>query len=198
GIKGSLITMPKVSDTMQEGTIAAWLKKEGDEVKSGDILAEVETDKATMELESYEDGILLHIGVKEGESVAIDGVIAVIGEKGADYEKLLQAHKTKSTQSKEEVSPGEETKEAPASGEAIDAAGSKAITGKAADSKSAVDGRIKASPLAKKLAEDKGVDISQVKGTGEGGRIIKRDVESFDPASVQAAQQPAAEHGMVV
>src|SRR5690554_4093441 len=100
-INATLITMPKMSDTMQEGVIAAWLKKEGDEVKSGDILAEVETDKATMELESYEDGILLHIKIGEGESVDIDGVIAVIGEKGADYESLLKAHKAKSQKGEE-------------------------------------------------------------------------------------------------
>ena len=90
-INASLITMPKMSDTMTEGTIAAWHKKVGDPVKSGDILAEVETDKATMELEAYEDGTLLYIGVKEGESVAIDGIIAVIGEKGADFQKLIDS-----------------------------------------------------------------------------------------------------------
>ena len=93
-INATLITMPKMSDTMQEGTIAAWLKKVGDTVKSGEIIAEVETDKATMELESYEDGVLLYIGVEAGNSVAVDGVIAVIGEKGADYETLLKAHQS--------------------------------------------------------------------------------------------------------
>ena len=186
GIKATLITMPKMSDTMQEGTIASWLKKEGDEVKSGDILAEVETDKATMELESYEDGILLHIGVAAGDSVEIDGVIAVIGEKGADYETLLKAHKAKSSgapetkteEAKKEAAPAEKT-ETPA--EKTNAATS-----------TSGNGRVKASPLAKKLAEDKGIDISLVKGTGEGGRIIKRDVENFDPASVKAPAAQAA------
>ncbi|WP_041738894.1 pyruvate dehydrogenase complex dihydrolipoamide acetyltransferase [Echinicola vietnamensis] len=191
-INANLITMPKMSDTMQEGTIASWLKKEGDEVKSGDILAEVETDKATMELESYDDGVLLHIGVQEGDSVPIDGVIAVIGEKGADYEKLLKAHEQKSNGGSDEkpAAKEEEKKEAPK--EASKPAPKKEETAKQTTSSSSAssdNGRIKASPLAKKLAEDKGVDIALIKGSGEGGRIIKRDVESFDPASVQPAAQ---------
>lgn len=179
GIKATLITMPKMSDTMQEGTIASWLKKEGDEIKSGDILAEVETDKATMELESYEDGILLHIGVAEGDSVEIDGVIAVIGEDGADYQTLLKAHKAKSSGTAEATSNEEKEKSAPVEK-------SEASTEKEANTSPSTNGRVKASPLAKKLAEDKGIDISLVKGTGESGRIIKRDVENFDPASVKA------------
>ncbi|MEX2595041.1 MAG: pyruvate dehydrogenase complex dihydrolipoamide acetyltransferase [Anditalea sp.] len=196
-IKATLITMPKMSDTMQEGTIAAWLKKEGDEVRSGDILAEVETDKATMELESYEDGILLHIGVREGDSVEIDGVIAVIGEKDADYEKLLKAHKAKSSGPEEKARPKEEKKEASKSEKDTESTKPKKDTPQASGENTTEDGRIKASPLAKKLAEDKGVDISIVKGTGEGGRIIKRDIENFDPASVKAPTA-AAESGAVV
>ena len=188
GIKATLITMPKMSDTMQEGTIASWLKKEGDEVKSGDILAEVETDKATMELESYEDGILLHIGVAEGDSVEIDGVIAVIGEKGADYETLLKAHKAKSSGATE-AKPTEDKKES------APVEKSEASTEKEAKTSSSTNGRVKASPLAKKLADDKGIDISLVKGTGESGRIIKRDVENFDPASVKAATSEAVASG---
>lgn len=186
GIKATLITMPKMSDTMQEGTIASWLKKEGDEVKSGDILAEVETDKATMELESYEDGILLHIGVGEGDSVEIDGVIAVIGEKGADFETLIKAHKAKSS-----GAPEAKTEEAKKEAAPAEKAETPAEKTNAATSTSG-NGRVKASPLAKKLAEDKGIDISLVKGTGEGGRIIKRDVENFDPASVKAPAAQAA------
>src|SRR5690554_3012967 len=187
GIKATLITMPKMSDTMQEGTIASWLKKEGDEVKSGDILAEVETDKATMELESYEDGILLHIGVGEGDSVEIDGVIAVIGEKGADFETLIKAHKAKSS-----GAPEAKTEEAKKEAAPAEKAETPAEKTNAATSTSG-NGRVKASPLAKKLAEDKGIDISLVKGTGEGGRIIKRDIENFDPASVEkATAQPGA------
>src|SRR5690606_25209827 len=171
GIKATLITMPKMSDTMQEGTIAAWLKKEGDEIKSGDILAEVETDKATMELESYEDGILLHIGVNEGDSVEIDGVIAVIGEKGADYQTLLKAHKSNSSGATTSAQPQEEKKEE------VSTENTRKDKGVAPESTKSVEntsegGRMKASPLAKKLAADKGVDISLVKGSGESGRII--------------------------
>src|SRR5690606_28281419 len=158
------------------------------------IVAEVETGKATMELESYEDGILLHIGVQEGDSVEIDGVIAVIVEKGADYQKLLSAHKSKSSgntgnaQSTEDK-PTTASAEKPASTEA------KKEEPKAVGDSAGGNGRIKASPLAKKLAEEKGVDISLVKGTGDSGRIIKKDIESFDPASVKPAAQAAATSG---
>jgi pyruvate dehydrogenase E2 component (dihydrolipoamide acetyltransferase) len=174
-INATLITMPKMSDTMMEGTISTWLKKVGDVVKSGEILAEVETDKATMELESYEDGTLLYIGVEAGDSVPVDGVIAVIGEKGADFETLIKAHQSDGNSEKEapesapEVSKTEEPKSAPQTDAPTTVANS-----------STVD-RIKASPLAKKMAEDKGFDISQVNGSGEGGRIVKRDVENFVP-----------------
>ena len=183
-INASLITMPKMSDTMTEGTIAAWHKKEGDEVKSGDILAEVETDKATMELEAYEDGTLLHIGVKEGESVAIDGIIAVIGAKGADFQKLIDA----------------ESRKAKTKAPTVESASSKSVVSEVSDDlqktpaddrselkeepvKSArTDGKIKASPLAKKLAKDLGYDLSKINGSGDFGRIIKRDVEAYKPA----------------
>ncbi|WP_114749028.1 pyruvate dehydrogenase complex dihydrolipoamide acetyltransferase [Pleomorphovibrio marinus] len=185
-IAATLITMPKMSDTMQEGTIASWQKKVGDEVKSGDILAEVETDKATMELESYEDGVLLYIGVEEGDSVEVDGVIAVIGEKDADYKKLIEAHKQKS-ESGDTESPSKdssEKKEEKEDSSKTSASEKKATT---SSSSSTDNGRVKASPLAKKIAEEKGIDIRQVEGSGEGGRIVKRDVESFDPATAQAA-----------
>lgn len=184
GINATLITMPKMSDTMQEGTIASWLKKEGDEVKSGDVLAEVETDKATMELESYEDGTILYIGIKEGDSVEVNGVIAIIGEKGADYKKLLEAHKQEaSSESAEESTKEEEPKKETSE---------KQETTKKADapkSTSSANGRIKASPLAKKMAKDKGIDISLVEGSGDGGRIIKKDIENFDPSKVAAADK---------
>ena len=195
GMKATLITMPKMSDTMQEGTISAWLKKVGDEIKSGDILAEVETDKATMELESYEDGILLHIGVNEGDSVEIDGVIAVIGEKDADYQTLLNAHKGKSSEATATAQPQEEKKPAdsPQSSQKKEE-----VTQDSARSAGNTDnGRVKASPLAKKLAEEKGVDISLVKGSGDSGRIIKRDVENFDPSSVKAPAAQVSEQGSV-
>lgn len=186
GINATVITMPKMSDTMQEGTISAWLKKVGDVVKSGEIIAEVETDKATMELESYEDGTLLYIGVQAGDSVPVDGVIAVIGEKGADFEKLLKGQSSAAAPAPVEAKA--ETPAAPAKAEAPAvspvAAASSAATAIAATSEG---DRVKASPLAKKIAEDKGFDIRQISGSGEGGRIVKRDIENFVPAAAPVA-----------
>jgi pyruvate dehydrogenase E2 component (dihydrolipoamide acetyltransferase) len=193
GINATVITMPKMSDTMTEGTISAWLKKVGDAVKSGDILAEVETDKATMELESYEDGTLLYIGVEAGDSVAVDGVIAIIGEKGADYKTLLKAHAggANATSAPESAAPVAQETAAPVV--EVAKAPAPAVQEVHTSSSSADNGRLKASPLAKKMAADKGIDIALVKGTGEGGRIIRKDVETFDPASVKvAAPQVAA------
>ncbi|WP_339703990.1 pyruvate dehydrogenase complex dihydrolipoamide acetyltransferase [Algoriphagus aquimarinus] len=187
-INAIVITMPKMSDTMQEGTIATWLKKVGDDVKSGEIIAEVETDKATMELESYDDGTLLYIGVEAGDAVAVDGVIAVIGEKGADYETLLKAQKSESSEAPAEANPepaAEAKKEEAPKASAAPAASSAPATTADGD-------RLKASPLAKKMAEDKGIDIRAVNGSGENGRIVKRDVENFVPA---AAPQAAASAG---
>ncbi|MCC5931418.1 MAG: pyruvate dehydrogenase complex dihydrolipoamide acetyltransferase [Cyclobacteriaceae bacterium] len=183
-VKASVITMPKMSDTMTEGTIASWQKKVGDTVSAGDILAEVETDKATMELEAYEDGKLLYIGVEEGNSVAVDGIIAIIGEEGADYKKLLKAHASKGSAAKKEVPASDVKEEAKPK-----AAEKKEETAQEESS----DERIKASPLAKKLAEEKGYKISDIKGSGEGGRIIKRDVENFTPSKQTEAEAPAAD-----
>ncbi|MEB2776259.1 pyruvate dehydrogenase complex dihydrolipoamide acetyltransferase [Algoriphagus sp. D3-2-R+10] len=185
-INATVITMPKMSDTMQEGTISSWLKKVGDDVKSGEIIAEVETDKATMELESYEDGTLLYIGVEAGDSVPVDGVIAVIGEKGADFETLLKAQKSESSEAPAEskAEPAEEAKKEEAPKTEAKSAGSSTPS-------TIADGeRLKASPLAKKMAEDKGIDIRTLNGSGEGGRVVKRDVENFVPAA--AAQGGAA------
>lgn len=187
GINATVITMPKMSDTMTEGTIAAWLKKVGDSVKSGDILAEVETDKATMELESYEDGTLLYIGVEAGDSVAVDGVIAIIGEKGADYQTLLKAHagSAGAASAPESVAPVAQETTAPVA--EVAKAIAPAVQEVHSTSSGSENGRLKASPLAKKMAADKGIDIALVKGSGEGGRIIKKDVETFDPTSVKVA-----------
>ncbi|GAB2994800.1 pyruvate dehydrogenase complex dihydrolipoamide acetyltransferase [Cyclobacterium sediminis] len=182
GIAATVITMPKMSDTMQEGTIASWLKKEGDEVKAGDVLAEVETDKATMELESYDDGTLLYIGVSEGDSVEVNGVIAIIGEKDADYKTLLKAHQQKSSGAEEAKSePAKEEKPAPKAEENKPSSAVADSTSNSTDK-----GRIKASPLAKKMASEKGIDISLVQGSGDNGRIIKKDIENFDPSKVAA------------
>ena len=183
-INATVIRMPKMSDTMEEGVIASWLKKVGDQIASGDILAEVETDKATMELESYDDGELLYIGHKAGESVPVDGVLAIIGEKGADYDTLLKAESIPKAVS---AAPQKEDKSAIIEAAVIQ---SSAVAPVQAVSTSS-NGRIKASPLAKKLAKELGYDIAQISGSGDQGRIIKKDVESFSP-STQSAPTPTS------
>ncbi|MBC5991306.1 pyruvate dehydrogenase complex dihydrolipoamide acetyltransferase [Pontibacter cellulosilyticus] len=191
-IKASVIRMPKMSDTMTEGVLVSWIKKVGDKVKSGDVLAEVETDKATMELESYEDGTLLYTGVEEGESVAIDAIIAIIGEEGADYKALLDATSS-NKQSRQENAKTDEAIEAGVDEVTSDKVETENVPGPEAAEQGAAaegNGRIKASPLAKKMASEKGINLSQVKGTGEGGRIVQRDIENFKPSA--APQQAAA------
>ena len=182
-----IIRMPKMSDTMEEGVIAGWLKKIGDEVKSGDILAEVETDKATMELESYDDGFLLHVGVKDGESVPVDGVIAIIGEKGENIDDILkevsnEQNNNEAVDPKDEEEIVDEDESVEENLEVKEEEEVKNTKDKIEDINidfSNESDRIKASPLAKKLASEKGVDISMVKGSGDGGRIIKEDIENF-------------------
>lgn len=182
-----IIRMPKMSDTMEEGVIAGWLKKVGDEVKSGDILAEVETDKATMELESYDDGFLLHVGVKDGESVPVDGVIAIIGEKGENIDDILkevsnEQNNNEAVDPKDEEEIVDEDESVEENLEVKEEEEVKNTKDKIEDINidfSNESDRIKASPLAKKLASEKGVDISMVKGSGDGGRIIKEDIENF-------------------
>ena len=163
--------MPRLSDTMEEGVIVGWLKNEGDKIEPGDILAEVETDKATMELESYHEGTLLHIGVKEGP-VPVNGILAVIGDEGEDYAKQLQdalAETTESVSSNGSESVMSSTKEPePDAPEAIPV-----------QPIMAESGRIKASPLAKKMAEDAGIPLQYIQGSGEQGRIIKKDIEAY-------------------
>jgi len=183
-VNATVVTMPKMSDTMEEGVIASWLKEVGDEVSSGDILAEVETDKATMELESYEDGVLLYKAVEAGNGVPVDDIIAIIGEKGADFELLLKAHKQgpsqASPQSTTETKTSVDAAEKPVS---VSAASPQALVS------TSDNGRVKASPLAKKIAQEKGVDLNAVQGSGDGGRIIKRDVENYQPTAQQPPQQ---------
>jgi pyruvate dehydrogenase E2 component (dihydrolipoamide acetyltransferase) len=192
-IPAVVVTMPKMSDTMQEGTISAWLKKVGDAVKSGEIIAEVETDKATMELESYEDGVLLYIGVEAGGSVPVDGVIAVIGEKGADYQSLLASHQGGASiaapvEVASPAAPVAVAAPAPAVVQAAVAVPVANITG---------NERVKASPLAKKIASETGIDIRQVAGSGEGGRIVKRDIETFVPAAASPQAQAASSQASI-
>ena len=180
--------MPKMSDTMEEGVIAGWLKKVGDEVKSGDILAEVETDKATMELESYDDGFLLHVGVKDGESVPVDGVIAIIGEKGENIDDILKEVSNEQNNN-EAVDAKDEKEEIVDEDESVEENLEVKEEEEVKNTEDKIEDinidfsnesdRIKASPLAKKLASEKGVDISMVKGSGDGGRIIKEDIENF-------------------
>lgn len=186
GINAQVIKMPKMSDTMTEGVIASWIKNVGDDVKSGDILAEVETDKATMELESYDDGVLLYRAVEAGNGVPVDGVIAIIGEKGADFETLLKAEAANAEAPAQEEK--KETAPAPAAAPKAAAPAPAVQAAPAANS----NGRVIASPLAKSLAKEKGYDISLIPGTGDGGRIIKRDVEAFVPSAVPAGGGVAA------
>ena len=160
-----VINMPRLSDTMEEGTLAKWFKKVGDDVKEGEILAEIETDKATMEFESFHDGVLLHIGINEGSTAPVDSIIAIIGSKGEDISSLING--ALKPEVKEEPKP--EVKEEPKSGP---------------------NHRILVSPLAKKLASEKGIDISLIKGTGDNGRIIKRDIDSYKPSNFSYFAQP--------
>lgn len=184
GIKAEIVLMPKMSDTMDEGVIAAWHKKVGDTVKSGELLAEVETDKATMEYESYNDGTLLYMGAEEGKAVPVNGVLAIIGEKGADWETLLKAHKAKADGG-DKKSEEDAKASAPPKAEASQAQPEEAKqAGDGADS----DGRVKASPLARSMAKEKGYDISKIPGTGDFGRVIKRDVENYKPSAAPAGE----------
>ncbi len=176
------IRMPLLSDTMKEGVIAEWHKKVGDTVKSDDIIAEVETDKATMEVMPYVDGTLLYIGVEKGKGVPVNGIMAIIGKPGEDYQSILTAEGGGSAVVASDTAPA-----ASASQPAESAPAAEVV----ADAPDSSDERIKASPLAKKLAEEKGVNIAAVKGSGDNGRIIKRDIDSFTPAVAAAAPQPA-------
>ena len=173
-----VINMPRLSDTMEEGTLAKWFKKVGDTVKEGEILAEIETDKATMEFESFHDGILLHIGIDEGSTAPVDSIIAIIGSKGEDISSLL---KNADIKVKEEPKP--EVKEEPKP-EVKEEPKPVSNNNKSSD-------RILISPLAKSLAKEKGIDISSVKGTGDNGRIIKRDIDSFKPSNYSQFSQPS-------
>jgi pyruvate dehydrogenase E2 component (dihydrolipoamide acetyltransferase) len=189
-----VILMPRLSDTMTEGVIADWHKKVGDPVKKGEILADIETDKATMELESYKDGKLLHMGAQKGEKIAVNDLLAVIGDDSRiDLPRILAAAKNKGVPgpvATGETQPaGSAQASAPAANGAAPATGTLSVT---------ADGRIKASPLAKKIAAEKGIDISQVTGSGDNGRIVKKDIDNFVPGRAAApASQPAAAKGAV-
>ena len=175
-----IINMPRLSDTMEEGTLAKWFKKVGDSVKEGEILAEIETDKATMEFESFHDGVLLHIGIDEGSTAPVDSIIAVIGSKGEDISSIIKGVNAVEEEPKPAVEeepepvveqePEPDIKQAPLNNESTD--------------------RILISPLARKLATEKGIDIKLVKGSGDNGRIIKRDIDSYKPTNYSQFIQP--------
>lgn len=182
----NIIRMPKLSDTMTEGTVAVWHKKVGDKVKSGELLAEIETDKATMEFESYEDGVLLHIGVEKGKSAPVDSILAVLGKEGENIGALLSGTPAPAAPAKAE-SAAQAAAPAPAPAAAV----ASAPVPTAETPAHASNGRLKASPLARKIAEDKGIDIAMVAGSGDGGRIVKRDVETFTQKIPSFASAPA-------
>jgi len=171
-----VVTMPRLSDTMTEGTVATWLKKVGDAVAEGDILAEIETDKATMEFESFNEGTLLYIGIQEGNTAPVDSLLAIIGPAGTDISGIADNYTAGGAAPAS--APATEEKAAPAAEKASEAV-----------AETSNGGRILASPLAKKIASDKGIQLTQVKGSGENGRIVKSDIENFTPS---AQAQPAA------
>ena len=174
-----IVKMPRLSDTMEEGTVASWLKKEGDKVAEGDILAEIETDKATMEFESFYEGTLLKIGIPEGETAPVDSLLAIIGPEGTDVSNITgdSAGKKAAPKKAEKSEAKEEEKE----------------TSSSSTSDASSDSRIFASPLAKKMAEDKGIDLSKVEGSGENGRIVKKDIESYKPSEAPAPKETKKE-----
>ncbi len=165
-----VVLMPRLSDTMTEGVIASWQKNIGDTVKKGEVLADIETDKATMELESYKDGVLLYQGAKAGEKIQVNDLLCIIGKQGLDVNAIVAA--VKSGVGKTESPKAEEAKQEIISTPAISNLQPATVIN---------EGRIFASPLARKLAQEKGVDLKYVKGTGDGGRITKTDVENYTP-----------------
>ena len=180
-----IITMPRLSDTMTEGVVAQWLKKVGDKISEGDILAEIETDKATMEFESFNEGTLLYIGLNDGEGAPIDSLLAIIGDEGEDIDAIVKGFKIEDGSTKEASANEESKTSAPVA--------AKPVKETAASSQTSVQapvvntGRIVASPLAKKIAEEKGINLATVAGSGENGRVVKRDIENFVPAAAPAA-----------
>uniref|UniRef100_UPI00404AE904 pyruvate dehydrogenase complex dihydrolipoamide acetyltransferase n=1 Tax=Flavobacterium sp. TaxID=239 RepID=UPI00404AE904 len=170
-----VVTMPRLSDTMTDGTVATWLKQVGDKISEGDILAEIETDKATMEFESFNEGTLLYIGVKDGETAPVDSLLAILGPAGTDVSSIVDGYKTGVAKNENPKETSKENK----------TESTKTETNSGNSTPVANDGgRILASPLAKKIAEDKGINLAQVTGSGENGRIIKTDVENFTPSTV--------------
>ena len=185
-----VVLMPRLSDTMESGVIAAWHKKVGDAVTKGEILAEIETDKATMELESYKTGTLLHIGAQAGEKIAVNALLCIIGEAGkVDVNALVQAASAGPAAPASATQPNTPAP-APAATTTTAPVAAPVTTVSASPTSTTTDGRVKASPLAKKIAKDKGVDLSVLQGSGDGGRIIKADIDNYQPGAVAAVGAP--------
>ena len=199
-----IVLMPKLSDTMTEGVVAEWHKKVGDKVESGDLLAEIESDKATMEFESFQEGVLLHIGIEAGATAPVDSILAILGDEGEDVTAILEEAKKKLAESdKIEATPKADVPDVPVVPKTPVApvaipAPVASTAPKTASSAPAVlnDGKIVASPLARKLAEEKNIPLSQVPGSGDGGRIVKRDIENFIPGGVVNTSESFYEEGL--
>ena len=190
-----IVRMPKLSDTMTEGVVASWLKQVGDEVESGEILAEIETDKATMEFESFFDGVLLHIGVEQGSTAPVDSLLCILGEKGEDISAVLEeAAKAPAAEAPAEPeipapAPAPAPAQVPAPAPVTAPAPAPAAAPAPAPGAPSANGRLKASPLARKLAEGRGLNVSMIPGSGEGGRVVKRDVEAYQAQGAGAPVQ---------
>jgi pyruvate dehydrogenase E2 component (dihydrolipoamide acetyltransferase) len=189
-----VINMPRLSDTMEEGTVATWLKKVGDTVEEGDILAEIETDKATMEFESFYNGTLLKIGIAEGESAKVDTLLAIIGPAGTDVSGITTSSEAKGAKPSQDKSATAETAMESKKETAQPVVKQTSAPPKTSQTTSTKNGRIFASPLAKKLAEEKGISLTSVQGSGENGRIVKRDIENYQPSEgVAGGYNPVGE-----
>lgn len=178
-----VVRMPKLSDTMTEGVVEKWHKKVGDKVKSGELLADIATDKATMEFESFQDGVLIHIGVPEKGSAPVDSILAILGKGGEDVNAILAT--VNNNQASGNSTKTEKTEASVQSSPAVASATVEKTS-------SSADGRVKASPLAKALAKEKGIDISKVTGTGDNGRVTKADIENYKPGSAATAKAGSA------
>ena len=207
-----VIYMPKLSDTMTDGVVAEWHKKVGDTVENGDLLAEIETDKATMEFESFQEGVLLHIGVEAGATAPVDSILAVLGDQGEDIAAVLEEEKKKAAaapKEKEEAAPPSAAPDpaisssspsavAPTAAPAVQVSAPLVKSAPIAVAPAPVEsnGKIMASPLARKLAEERNLPLSRIPGSGEGGRIVKRDIENFIPGGVLDTAESFQEVGV--
>lgn len=180
-----IVKMPRLSDTMTEGVVSKWHKKVGDEINEGDLLADIETDKATMEFESFQEGYLLHIGVNENESAAVDSILAILGQKDEDISSLLSTENSDSKNLEDSQNKEDDNLEEIAS--FLEKSDPNQQTSSKDDYKN--EKRLKISPLAKKIAKDKGIDLNLIQGTGENGRIVKRDLDQSNLKKVEEMVQ---------